>query len=109
MAGTHALHQTVPKHVDRMNVSFAFDAEPGSAVFLAGTFNGWDESSLPLCDLDESGHYRAEVPLLPGLYEYKIVLNGIWVADAKCARWKFNEHGTLNSVIEVPARRTARS
>jgi hypothetical protein len=59
---------------------------------------------LQLRDPENNGDFRADVPLLPGEYEYKFVINGEWVADVSCPRWTVNEHHTLNSILEVSAK-----
>ena len=85
----------------RTSVIFETCAEPGSQVFLAGTFNDWDASSLPLQETDEEGVFRAQVPLRAGRYEYKFVVDGEWVADVACPYWTVNEFGSLNSIVVV--------
>ena len=82
-------------------ISFQFTTEAGSEVFVAGSFNGWDFKKHPMIDNPNSGIYKATVPLAPGRYEYKFVVNGEWRVDPNCPEWVPNEHGTLNSVMTV--------
>jgi hypothetical protein len=52
-------------------VSFQIVAAPGSAVFVAGTFNNWDPVQYRLRDHSNSGSYQSEMTLPPGRHEYK--------------------------------------
>ncbi len=48
---------------------------------LAGIFNNWSTNATPLA-MGEDGVWRVVMPLGPGKYEYKFVVNGTeWVAD----------------------------
>jgi len=82
-------------------VQFELSAEPGSKVFVAGTFNGWNPAKHPLKDNPDSGHYKASVRVPSGVHEYKFVVNGEWRMDPNCLEWTANDHGSLNSVISV--------
>ena len=85
----------------RDNVQFELSAEPGSKVYVAGTFNNWSPNATPMTHHPESGHFRASLHLPKGRYEYKFIMNGIWVSDPHCAERAPNELGSLNSVIHV--------
>jgi 1,4-alpha-glucan branching enzyme len=82
-------------------VRFQVTAESGSEVFVAGTFNNWKPRQYSMCDSHGTGTYRITVVLPPGRHEYKFVINGEWSVDRECPEWVPNEHGTLNSVIQV--------
>lgn len=82
-------------------VQFEMVAEPGSQVFVAGTFNGWNPAANPLKDNPGSGHFKATLEVPPGRHEYKFVVNGVWCVDPQCAEWNPNSLGSLNSVIQV--------
>jgi 1,4-alpha-glucan branching enzyme len=51
----------------------------------------------------DDGHWEATVDLAPGRYEYKFVRDGEWIPDLLARENVWNQHGTLNSVIEVRA------
>jgi 1,4-alpha-glucan branching enzyme len=82
-------------------VCFELSAEPGSQVFVAGTFNNWNPTANPLTDYPDRGHFKAAVPVSPGVHEYKFVVNGVWTADPKCPAWAPNGHGGANNVFRV--------
>jgi 1,4-alpha-glucan branching enzyme len=85
----------------KKKVSFELSAEPGSRVFVAGTFNNWDPTANPLKDNPDSGLFKAAVSLPKGMHEYKFVVNGIWCIDPKCPDRCPDGHGSLNSVLNV--------
>lgn len=87
--------------VKTQRVTFSVRAEPGSKVFIAGSFNNWDPSSKAMADKKGDGLYTATLSLAPGSYQYKFVIDGTWCADPECADWIQNDHGTLNSVKHV--------
>lgn len=90
----------LPETTGRM-VRFGLSTEPGSEVFVAGTFNDWNPTVDQLKDNPGSGHCRAILRLPPGRHEYKFVVNGKWIADPNCPAFVVNEFGTLNSVVTV--------
>ena len=80
---------------------FELSAEPGSQVFVAGTFNDWNPTANPLKDNPDSGHFKAALHVPTGTHEYKFVVNGVWTADPNCAAWALNGYGSLNSVLHA--------
>ena len=86
----------------KQEVEFTFHAPDAKRVCVAGTFNNWNESSMPL-KKDKDGTWRKEVKLAPGRYEYKYVVDGVWVQDLPCAESALNAFGTYNCVIGIKA------
>ena len=82
-------------------VRFELSADPGSQVFVAGTFNRWSPTANPLRDNPESGHFSALLRVPAGTHEYKFVVDGVWTVDPKCADLTPNGYGSLNSVLHV--------
>ena len=82
-------------------VSFQVTAEPGSEVFVAGSFNDWNPTQYRMSDNPGSGHCKTTLVLPPGRHEYKFVVNGEWRVDPNCPEWVPNDQGSLNSVITV--------
>jgi 1,4-alpha-glucan branching enzyme len=82
-------------------VQFELSVEPGSRVYVAGTFNDWSPTASPLEDNPGSGHCRATLRLPAGRYEYKFVVNDEWLVDPNCPEWASNDQGSLNSVLHV--------
>ena len=71
-------------------------------VSLSGDFNGWSPDATPMQRYDD-GHWETTVELAPGRYQYKLIVDGEWIVDPAAQKNVPNEHGSLNSVIEVRA------
>ena len=80
---------------------FELSAEPGSQVFVAGTFNNWNPAANPLKDNPDSGHFKSALRVPRGTHAYKFVVNGVWRMDPKCREWILNAYGSLNSVLHA--------
>jgi glycosidase len=68
-------------------------------VFLAGSFNGWSMDKLPLTGPNAQGEYEVEIPLKPGRYPYKFVVDGKWTLDPNNSQTEDNGMGDKNSVV----------
>ncbi|MGO9022575.1 MAG: AAA family ATPase [Syntrophobacteraceae bacterium] len=62
-------------------VLFSCFAPSAMAVHLAGDFNRWNPEKEPLFNLSGRGLWQKSVPLQPGQYQYKYVIDGNWVLD----------------------------
>ena len=82
-------------------VRFRLSADPGSQVFVAGTFNNWDPTANPLKDNPNSGHFKVALHVAPGTHQYKFVVNGAWIADPNCTDSAPSGYGSMNSVLHV--------
>jgi hypothetical protein len=91
-----------PTATRSVKVSFVLLDLGAKQVSLAGDFNGWSPSATPM-RRDSSGHWETTVDLAPGRYQYKFVADGEWIPDPLAHENVWNEHGTLNSVVEVRA------
>jgi cyclomaltodextrinase len=72
-------------------------------VFLAGTFNDWNDSQTSMTDADGDGTYAATLLLAPGTYQYKFVVDGQWRQDPNNPQGAPDGFGGQNSVLEVDA------
>lgn len=88
-------------------VAFTCHPDTAEAVFLAGTFNGWDPTATPMV-LGDGGQWAISLALAPGRYEYKFVVDGEWCCEPdctapspECLRCIMNDFGTMNRVLEV--------
>ena len=82
-------------------ITFHLATEPGSQVFVAGTFNNWNPTQHRMRDNPDGGLFKIALTLPPGRHEYKFVVNGEWRLDPGCPDWLPNSVGTLNSVVSV--------
>jgi 1,4-alpha-glucan branching enzyme len=76
-------------------VGFMLLAPQTQSVFLAGNFNQWNLSSHPLIPNSE-GVWKISIPLSPGRYEYRFVVDGKWQNDPACSSVLENPFGTSN-------------
>ena len=67
---------------------------------LAGDFNSWNPDLAPMRLMDE-GAFQVRLPLGPGRYQYRYVIDGRWERDPANERVAVNPFGELNSVVEV--------
>lgn len=88
--------------VPTVKVTFVFPTCQCCAkhVSLSGDFNGWSPDATPMMRYDD-GHWETTIELAPGRYEYKFVRDGEWMPDLLARENVWNQHGTLNSVVEV--------
>ncbi len=80
-------------------VRFSFKpAVTAKDVGLAGNFNDWQIVKMIK---QKNASYAAIVPLPPGSYEYKFVVEGQWIVDPDTNTWAMNPYGTFNSIAQV--------
>lgn len=85
----------------RSRVRFNLVTEPGSQVYVAGTFNGWSTCKHPLRTIQNDGVNFLTMFLPRGRHEYKFIVNGHWLVDPQCPETTPNAYGSLNSVIQI--------
>lgn len=97
MSAAQSKDEVVPSGVAARQwkwIKFNCHADPGSKVFIAGTFNNWRPSSLDkLRDSEHDGTFGILLKLRKGHHEYKFVVDGEWLSG--------NEDPTLNNVTNV--------
>jgi hypothetical protein len=82
-------------------------APAARAIFLAGTFNGWNAKATPMTK-DAKGNWDVALALPPGRHEFKFVVDGAWCCEPGCEgphqgcpKCVPNSSGTMNRFIEV--------
>ena len=81
-------------------VNLTYEDVPGRTVMVAGSFNNW-QPEKQMQDKKGDGVYRCQLRLLPGEYQYKFVVDGIWCLDSANPNFIPNDIGSLNSVLTV--------
>ena len=84
----------------RKSVEFILRAGPGKNIFVAGAFNGWNPTKEQLKN-KEVGLYAVTLHLLPGIHEYKFVVDDIWQTDPENPVMVKNTFGSMNSVVTL--------
>jgi 1,4-alpha-glucan branching enzyme len=82
-------------------VEFTLTEPAATSVVVAGEFNNWSVTANPLTK-DASGKWRTTLPLKPGRYSYKFVVDGNWKTDPANPETAPDGLGGQNSVKIVP-------
>ena len=76
---------------------FVHPAAREATVCVAGDFNGWSATAHPLRFNEAMGVHEAVIGLKPGAYEYRLVVDGAWIADPFNPTTSTNPFGGINS------------
>jgi 1,4-alpha-glucan branching enzyme len=88
-------------------VHFEYENAAARKVCLAGSFNNWDAQECEMIPLG-SGKWVKDLDLAPGTYEYRLIIDGHWAIDPRCAHTVPNAFGESNSLLVVPEGKPAR-
>jgi 1,4-alpha-glucan branching enzyme len=85
---------------------FRVHAPGARSVYLAGTFNDWEPATHSM-EEEAVGDWVLALPLEPGRYEYKFIVDGVWCCDptaddAAVFDCVPNGVGSYNLTLEVP-------
>jgi chromosome partitioning protein len=85
--------------VTSAGVMFTIEAPGAERVQLAGDFNGWD---LQGSDMSPAGQiWKTVVPLEPGRYRYRYVVDGQWQSDPLNPTVEPSPYGGNDSILVV--------
>jgi chromosome partitioning protein len=70
-------------------------------VALAGDWNNWSPNANVMEAGTRQGEWRMRLPLAPGRYRYRLVVDGRWMTDPNNQYVETNQFGELNNVVEV--------
>ena len=79
---------------------FFFTAPDASSVQLVGDFTHWQAKPINLVK-QASGIWKTSVPLAPGTYHYRLLVDGQWSDDPQSTLRIPNIFGSHNMVREV--------
>ena len=86
------------KEANKKKVTFKFKGpENAHEVKVAGTFSNWDQGAIMMAK-GKSGEWKAQIPLDPGAYEYKFLVDGNWYNDPAADKQVPNMWGSENSL-----------
>ena len=86
-------------HTTEGEVEFRFYRPGASEVTLAGDFNDWHRTSIPMARAPD-GYWRHRLRLGPGVYQFKYHCDGEWYADYAAFGLEHGPYG-WNSVVRV--------
>ncbi|MEL6397019.1 MAG: AAA family ATPase [Planctomycetota bacterium] len=79
----------------------------GRQLAIAGSFNQWSSTTLPMRRDESLGVHELTVPLEPGTHRYRVVVDGRWNEDRYNPNREPNAFGETDSVVVIPARQEA--
>ena len=79
---------------------FLFDHPDAKKVYLAGTFNNWKTTQLPMRQTPSG--WIVSIKLPPGKYLYKYIIDGKWYDDSNNRQREDDLNGGRNSVFYCP-------
>ena len=85
-------------------VEVTFDLHPSchaNGGSIVGDFNSWMPASTPMHTNGAPGQWVTKLPLAPGRYRYRLVVDGKWMTDPNNKYVETNQFGELNNVIDV--------
>jgi len=86
----------------RMLVRFMLRAPKAKQVSLVGDFNDWSVDQNPLSDPDENGIWTISIPLDPGRYQYKFLVDGKqWVVEPDAQAYQPDGFGAQNALLVI--------
>lgn len=81
-------------------VVFAVQNRVAKHILIAGDFNNWQPQATPMVMIAD-GQWKMKLPLQPGRYRYRLVIDGNWQTDPNNQFMEKNEYGEMNNVVEV--------
>jgi len=90
-----------PPAIDHAPVRFRFVAPSAAQVSVAGDFNSWNPSVLPLRRSPDGRTWEIVVQLAPGRYTYAFVVDGKLTADPDAPQAAGDDYGAPSSVVLV--------
>ena len=83
-------------------VRFLLRAPGAREVHLVGDFNHWSVDATPLEDPDGNGIWTVTVPLPPGRYQYKFLVDGEkWEVEPDAQAYQPDGFGGMNSLLII--------
>jgi chromosome partitioning protein len=104
-----ASHEEIEQRIEQIygvrqtpdGLLFVAHAPGARQVLLAGDFNEWKPDRNPMMPAAQNGDFRTLLRLSPGIYRYRLVIDGDWRHDPANTYVEANPFGGLNSVVEV--------
>lgn len=85
----------------QQGILFVQPKQEARQISVAGDFNNWSPTATPLRPDDDLGVWQACIPIPPGRYRYRVVIDGQWKHDQYNSSIETNPFGELNSILEV--------
>jgi len=82
-------------------VMFELDAPQAKVVRVTGEFTNWSREGLAMESDPADGLWKVTVDIAPGEYEYRFIVDGVWIRDPNNKDYVRNEFGQENSLLIV--------
>jgi hypothetical protein len=82
------------------SINFSLKAPAAKSVKLVADFTNWEKSPLDLKP-SRNGLWTGAIPLTPGKYSYRFIVDGQWCDDPLSTQRVPNPFGTENAVVVV--------
>lgn len=82
-------------------VLFAIDAPDAKQVRVTGEFSNWSREGLIMNRDPDDRVWKVTVDIAPGEYEYRFIVDGVWIRDPNNKDYIRNEFGQENSLLIV--------
>ncbi len=82
-------------------VLFVLDAPDAREVAVTGEFTNWSREGIAMQRDPGDGLWKVVVDITPGEYEYRFIVDGVWVRDPNNRDYVRNEFGQENSLLIV--------
>ena len=89
------------KPIAEKEIVFKLEAPEGAMVQIAGDFNEWTPESLHFTESEGRPLWHKSISLQPGSYEYKYLVDDLWITDPANDMTVEDSYGGLNSVISL--------
>lgn len=104
-----ATHEEIHERIEQVygvsqtpeGICFVTHAPGAKRVSVAGDFNKWSAERHVMQPSRLDGDFELLIPLPPGRYSYRLVVDGRWQHDPANQVVETNPYGELNSVLEV--------
>jgi len=82
-------------------IVFKLEASKDAAVQIAGDFNEWIPEPLHFSESEDKQLWHISIPLHPGSYEYKYLVDGEWMPDPDNDSTVEDAYGGVNSIVSL--------
>lgn len=90
----------VPSKPAAKRIPFAVKANGAREVVLTGDFTGWARDKVRLAPLSP-GEWGTQLELVPGEYQYRLIVDGEWKDHPEATKRVPNPFGTQNCVLRI--------
>lgn len=82
-------------------VLFSIDMPHAQTVAVTGEFTNWSKEGVPLRKDPGDSLWKTVLDIRPGEYEYRFIVDGVWMRDPNNRDFIRNEFGQENSLLIV--------